>query len=179
MAGKKKQVKEDVIIPNIVNLEPEIKEEIIIEEKEIKKEKNKSKQLRHSNFFITINTNQRFNPYSEECKIFKGKLQNAVDKLLTEKMNEIIEFKEEGEFNTEYIKNIDIQNALEIGPETNTVHSHTLLMINHYSNIKLNYKVINEFIKTELGLKNIYLNNRVAHGINSMNNLKDYLSKQK
>lgn len=43
--------------------------------------KDKYKQLRWSNFYITLNTNQRFNELSEEYQIFNNKFKQVIDQL--------------------------------------------------------------------------------------------------
>ena len=112
---------------------------------------------------------QKLNPYSEECKNFKSKYKKVLNDLFNENIDKIIVFKEDGEYNSGHIKSVNIENALEIGPNNNAVHSHTLISISHYSLIKLDYGFINQYIKDKMNLKNIFINSFCLLYIGSWN----------
>ena len=139
--------------------------------------KKKYKQLRKSNFYITINTNKRFNPHSLEVKEFKKKFKKCCDELLgPSKIPELFKIKEEGkQFNRENIKGIKITKVIEIGGTTHCVHLHAIIQVSHYVNIHLNYEEIIKFVKEKMNLPNIYFNNRVWR--DNGQNLEEYLKK--
>lgn len=146
--------------------------------KEDKQEKKqKKRQLKHSSFFVTINTNQRINKLSEEFIDFNEKFKLIMDKLFNNHMDDIIEFKLEDADPEKDIKNVNTEYAIEVGEKTGTIHSHSLISVSHYTLIQLNYEFIRDFIKTEMNLDNIYLNNRVVYGASSTMNLQEYITK--
>ena len=164
---KKKNELPEVISENI-DFDPNIKEA---------KSKMKAKQLRHSNFYLTLNTNQRFIPTSKEYKIFNDKFCNVIDRLLDKSnLHNVIVLKDKNaNYTKEYIPKIDIQKVVELGEEKNCVHMHALVLISHYTSVNINYSYISDFVKNQMDLKNVYFNCKVVK--ENINNLKDYLKK--
>jgi hypothetical protein len=76
----------------------------------------------------------------------------------------------------EHIKNVDIDYTIEKGTKNNQLHIHIMLKFRHKTKIQLNYQKIKTKITTDLGLNNIYLNNRLIRNSGSENIL-DYLNK--
>lgn len=80
-----------------------------------KKHKGLSRQLKHSNFHLTVNTNKQYNAESyqlvEECK----KLQAAADKLINqETLPQFIKFLTPGHsWTPEYIQKVTTTGAVE------------------------------------------------------------------
>lgn len=141
------------------------------------KEQQKIKQLRHSNFFITINTNKRYTGNEEDYEEFIEKFKNSIDNQFTNDniVNLIKVQNEEHELSEKYIKNIDIQSAIELGPTTGTIHSHILVKIAHYTNVRLEYQYFKEQIMKDMGLKNIFMNVKLYRNANDT--LERYLFK--
>jgi hypothetical protein len=159
-------------------LKNKVNEITTIDDTKRKNNNDKSKkQLRHSSYFITINTNQRFNPLSKEYEDFFNKFKITLNELLNNHVNDIIGINEGEQSNV--IKNVKTDMAIELAPNTNCVHSHIMMDISHYSSVKLNYQFIKDFICQRLNLSNIYLNNKVVFGTTSKLNLKDYIEKSK
>jgi hypothetical protein len=79
-------------------------------------------------------------------------------------------------FDEEHIKNVDIDYTIEKGTKNNQLHIHIMLKFRHKTRIQLNYQKIKTKITKDLGLKNIYLNNRLIRNSGSENIL-DYLNK--
>lgn len=156
-----------------------IKVESQVLDKPKTKEEQKVKQLRHSNFFITINTNKRFTGNEEDYEEFIEKFKNSIDNQFTNDniVNLIKVQNEEHELSEKYIKNIDIQSAIELGPATGTVHSHILVKIAHYTNVRLEYQHFKETIMKDMGLKNIFMNIKLYR--NAGDRLETYLNKNK
>jgi hypothetical protein len=79
-------------------------------------------------------------------------------------------------FDEEHIKNVDIDYVIEKGTKHNQLHIHAMIKFRHNTRIQLNYQKIKTKITTDLGLNNIYLNNRLIRNSGSENIL-DYLNK--
>lgn len=147
-------------------------------EKEVANERKKVRQLRPSNFFITINTNKQFNKLSKEYETFKKKFEKVASDLFSQdNLMNIIQFKddEDGKFTKEFIKHVNVEAVIEIGKKKHCVHLHAIVCVAHYSNIKLDYEYISNFVKEGMDLKNIYLNNRIFH--DNKKSLQEYLLK--
>lgn len=138
----------------------------------------KVSQLRHSMYFITINSNQRYNVLSQEYEEFAKKFKSTIDNLLNNHISEIITLKDNEDDNKK-IKSVKSEVALEVGQKTTCVHAHIMMDVAHYSSIKLDYQFIRDYVTKEMGLTNIYLNNKVVFGTTSKLNLKDYIEKSK
>ena len=79
-------------------------------------------------------------------------------------------------FDEEHIKNVDIDYTIEKGTKNNQLHIHIMLKFRHKTKIQLNYQKIKTKITKDLGLHNIYLNNRLIRNSGSESIL-DYLNK--
>lgn len=140
--------------------------------------KNKKPRLHHSNYYITINTNQRFLGTEEEYEPFIEKFQNTIDKVLMSDsgLRQIIKFKDnEASFTTQFIDSINPEGVVEKSPNNNTIHAHILLKINHRTLITLDYDKIKKEIQEDMGLKNVYLHVKLYR--NPTDQLEDYLKK--
>jgi uncharacterized alkaline shock family protein YloU len=79
-------------------------------------------------------------------------------------------------FDEHFIKDVDIDYTIERGNKNGQLHIHLLMKFKHKTKIQLNYEKIKEKIKTDLGLTNIYMYNKLVR--NSGNdNILDYLNK--
>lgn len=146
----------------------------------VKTKKNaKGKQLRNSNFYVTLNTNQRFNELSEEYQVFNAKLQKVIDQLFAkDNIHNVIILKDEkAEFTKEFIKSINIEKVIELGPVSKCVHLHAVISIAQYTPVHLNYAFIKDFVCERMNLTNLYLNNKVFFD-NKMGII-DYINKGK
>ena len=79
-------------------------------------------------------------------------------------------------FDEEHIKNVDIDYTIEKGTKNNQLHIHIMLKFRHKTKIQLNYQKIKTKITKDLGLHNIYLNNRLIRN-SGRENILDYLNK--
>ena len=137
--------------------------------------KVKNEKIISSNFLLTINTNMRYQDDDED-------LENDIevfDTTIKEVLNNISDYVNLPQgipFDEEHIKNVDIDYTIEKGTKHNQLHIHIMLKFRHKTNIQLNYQKIKTKITKDLGLKNIYLNNRLIKNSGSENIL-DYLNK--
>ena len=139
------------------------------------KKKEKNEKILSSNFLLTINTNQRYGDDDED-------LENDIevfDETIQEILNSIgsyVNLPKGIPFDEEHIKNVDIDYTIEKGTKNNQLHIHIMLKFRHKTKIQLNYQKIKTKITKDLGLHNIYLNNRLIRNSGSENIL-DYLNK--
>ena len=141
------------------------------------KPKKKDTQLRRSNFFITINTNQRFNKHSEEYHKFNTEFKNCIDKLFNkDNIHNVIQLKnKDAEFTNKSIKSVNIDKVVELGPVSGCVHLHAIISTEQYTPLQLNFSFIVDFVKQQMKLSNVYLNSKIIKdGITSV---KDYIKK--
>ena len=139
------------------------------------KQKVKNEKILSSNFLLTINTNQRYGDDDED-------LENDIevfDETIKEILNNIpqyVNLPKNTPFDEEHIKNVDIDYTIEKGTKNNQLHIHIMLKFRHKTKIQLNYQKIKTKITKDLGLHNIYLNNRLFRNSGSENIL-GYLNK--
>ena len=138
-----------------------------------KKEKNvKPKQ---TNFLWTINTNQQ---YKEDDKDLQNDIE-VFDTTIKEMLNSIdqyINLPETDKWDDKFIKDFDIDYVLERGQKKGQLHIHILFKIKHFTKIQLNYDKIKEKIKLDLGLSNVYMQNKLLRMSNN-DSIVDYLNK--
>ena len=79
-------------------------------------------------------------------------------------------------WNDDTIKDITIDYIIERGTKKGQIHAHALVKFTHFTKLQLNYKKMKEKVQNELGLKNIYLNNRLIRNSGS-ENIVEYLNK--
>jgi len=138
-----------------------------------KKEKNKP--LMKTNFLLTINTNQQYKDndkhLDDDIKIFENTIQEILNKI-----DEFINLPQGDKWDDETIKDVDIDYTIERGTKKGQLHIHILFKFKHHTKIQLNYQKIKEAITKQLGLKNIYMYNKLVR--NSGNdNIIEYLNK--
>ena len=69
-----------------------------------------------------------------------------------------------------------MQYTIELGSKKGQLHIHILFKFKHHTRLQLNFEKIKEKLKTDLGLNNVYMYNRLVR--NSGNDsIIDYLSK--
>jgi light-regulated signal transduction histidine kinase (bacteriophytochrome) len=138
-----------------------------------KKEKNiKPKQ---SNFLLTINTNMQ---YKEDDKHLKDDIEifdHTINQVLNN-VDEYINLPENDKWDDNTIKNVDIDYTIERGLKKGQLHIHIMFKIKHFTKIQLNYNKIKEKICNDLGLKNVYMYNRLLRP-NDSDNVEDYINK--
>jgi hypothetical protein len=145
-------------------------------EPEAKKEVKKKRQLRHSNFFETFNTNQRFTEYNEGYQAYVDKLKAVLKDMFNNYMDRIIKMVDNGDIEKD-IKDVTTEFCVEKAPNTDTIHAHALITVDHYAKVHLDYKFMCEFIKQSMGLSNIYHQSKLFKDANNKTTLKEYIEK--
>jgi len=130
---------------------------------------------KQSNFLLTINTNMQ---YKEDDKHLKDDIEifdHTINQVLNN-VDEYINLPENDKWDDNTIKNVDIDYTIERGLKKGQLHIHIMFKIKHFTKIQLNYNKIKEKICNDLGLKNVYMYNRLLRP-NDSDNVQDYLNK--
>ena len=138
-----------------------------------KKEKNvKPKQ---TNFLLTINTNQQYKDDDENLQNDIEVFDESIKDLLNN-IDQYINLPETDKWDDKFIKDFDIDYVLERGQKKGQLHIHIQFKIKHFTKIQLNYDKIKEKIKLDLGLSNVYMQNKLLKMSNN-DSIVDYLNK--
>lgn len=106
-------------------------------------------RLAYSNWFITINTNQRYRTY-DEAKPLLVSLQRAVKKVFDD-LPRYVQFKSPGHsWEPSYVLGVRVKQGVEYSPERGMPHVHFLVAIKHRSKIHLDYALIQRDIRASL-----------------------------
>jgi len=80
--------------------------------------------------------------------------------------------------NQEAINDIQLTSLIEVGLKKRCCHLHSLISIDHQSNLQLDYGRITKFFKGELGVKGVYLHCEVVPQDADLKKIKSYISKE-
>ena len=139
------------------------------------KKEQKNIKPKHSNFLLTINTNQQYKDNDEHLDNDIEVFDNTINEILNH-IDEYVNLPENDKWDDNTIKDVQIDYTIERGGKKGQLHIHILLKFKHHSRIQLNYEKIKSKVKEDLGLNNIYMYNRLVR--NSGNdNILDYLNK--
>ena len=126
----------------------------------------KKTRLRHTNYFLTINTNQVFHERSEEAEGQKESLRTAIRKIFNEKfIDSYIDLHPNApkgsKINELWIKcdETEIIWALEVGETSKRLHAHVAVLIPHYTLLKVkeqDLKIDLDKAMEEVGYSNYY-----------------------
>ena len=134
--------------------------------------KVKNEKVKNSTFLVTINTNQSYKKddthLNSDIEIFDDLINNILNNIDTY-------IKPEG-FNVDKVKTADIDYSLERGNERSFLHCHILLNFSHTTRIQLDLNILKKKILSELGLKNVYINNKLIKNYQNQNIL-SYINK--
>ena len=144
-------------------------------------EKEKKKYARSSVYLLTVNPNLRFNSDTDKnLKLWYHKLDKACRDLGLE-IKDYINLKkqaiERGDtLSRKYVSMFEWKYALELGPESKSLHAHMYLKIRHKTTLDLDYGKIKAFFIKRLD-RNVYFQGRVASSASF--NFKEYIGKNK
>lgn len=106
-------------------------------------------RLSYSNWFITINSNQRYRTY-EDAKPLLLALQKAIKKVFSD-LAKYVQFKSAGHsWAPAYILEVKVKQGVEFSPERGLPHVHFLIAIKHRSKIHLDYALIQHDVRASL-----------------------------
>jgi hypothetical protein len=113
--------------------------------------KRRAKPIRHSNFYITINTQRRFADTSDPAyEPYKAKFIAALSEF-ADNLHEYVKINEEGvEFEEKWFNVPRVQMGIEIGPTTKCLHAHMLVCIPHRTSISLRYDKLRAHIEAAM-----------------------------
>lgn len=103
------------------------------------------KRIAHSNYFITVSTNEQFTEFQEEQFVKRAKELEAIYNDVMTHIDKYIVFKEPNTsdtFSPEYFQRIEHDVAFERGKTTGYLHFHALLQISHWSKIKVDFELM-------------------------------------
>jgi hypothetical protein len=139
----------------------------------------KKKQIKHSNFFITINLNKRFATANDalNSQLYKT-LQNNINECWKNIKDYIIikDTDPNATVTPKYIKKINGEGSVEVGEKFIQLHAHLLIKVDHYTMIHFNYQKLKSEILRDTNLKNIYVYCKLYKDVNKR--LQDYIYKQ-
>ena len=105
----------------------------------------------------------------DDIEIFDSSIKTILNNI-----DQYINLPETDKWDDNTIKDVDY--VIERGGKKGQLHIHILFKFKHHSRLQLNYEKIKEKLKTDLGLQNVYMYNRLIR--NSGNdNVMDYLKK--
>lgn len=142
--------------------------------------KKKRKVLRHSNYFITINTNKGFILQSDAEPLTR-ELKTVIDRMMVNVLDYISceELDASGQplqLDDTLIKGIKIQAVAEIGEKSYQPHAHIMIAISHYTKVKVDYAKLKNDVKEGLGIQeDIYFNSKLYRDANA--EIADYMAK--
>lgn len=126
-------------------------------EPSVKKERKASSRIKHSLFFITINTNKRFTELTEECQNLANKLSTIANDLFDNPINvrELIISKDKtpNEIEEAIVEIGSFDGEIELGSESHNLHLHGVLPISSRIPILLNLTKIRERLYEEFKYK--------------------------
>ena len=134
----------------------------------------KNDQPRRSNFLLTVNTNQQYrndDNLNNDIEVFEDTIKDLLNNI-----DQYVKLPEGDDWNDETIKDVNIDYVIEQGTKINSLHSHIILSFEHKTSVKLSYPKIKDKFKKDLGLKNVYIDNKIIKNGGNLNVL-DYLNK--
>ena len=145
--------------------------------------------LRHSNYFLTISTQKRLDPDSQEFVEIAKKYQQGIEQIFSTDKDSpnyfplhYITFKDStSAWNSNFIKGFHIDHGIELGPTTNVLHSHHAIFIPHRSLIAINIQKLRNDVKTMINSlfsdnTEIYFNGKFFHS--AKDSIENYFEKQ-
>ncbi len=144
-----------------------------------KQEKHAKKRVKNSNFYLLVNTNRAFEPHSDDLDEMAGRFEESMEEISNDLGNYLYIKEPNHSFTRQYFKRIESKSRIELGPKLHRLHCHSIICIQHYSNIHLDLKHIKEKLCEDLGLPNIRLTCRVfrSSARNDIERFDEYISK--
>lgn len=127
------------------------------------------KEVKNSSFLLTINTN------IADPRI-KEPLRRATNWMF-ENLNQFLTFRNaRAEQGLNLIDNIIIESAIEQGNKLHRIHLHSLIKIEHRTNLQLNLPKLRKYFEDALDLPNLHIN--VQYIKDTTFSIRKYISKQ-
>lgn len=139
------------------------------------KKKEKKVKAKQSAFLLTINTNQRYQDNDENLQNDIEVFEDTINSIL-ENIDNYVKLPEGVTWNNDTIEDVSIKYTIEKGQKKNCLHVHIFLVFKHYTKVLLDYDKIRTKIKTDLGLNDIFMQNKLVRNAGSFN-IEEYLDK--
>jgi hypothetical protein len=136
-------------------------------------EKKRAVALKHSNFFLTINTNQSYKDNDPNIDNDTEVFVEVIEALLNN-IQSYVKLPAGATFDNN-ITNADIDYVVEKGNAKHMLHCHIFLKFTHTTDVKLDFGAIRKSICESLGLTSIHLKNRMVRSNNE--NVLNYMAK--
>jgi hypothetical protein len=133
----------------------------------------KATVLKHSNFFLTINTNQSYKVDDAHIDNDTEVLVEVIENILNN-INSYVKLPAGATFDNN-VKNADIDYVVEKGNSKHMLHCHIYLKFTHDTDVKLDFAAIKKQVCDRLGLPNIHMMNRMVRS--NDDNVLNYLGK--
>lgn len=134
-------------------------------------------RLKHSNFYVTINTNKQFDAHEEGLRPFVNQFKQVVNEIFGgENIKNYMKIKEpEHDFSTDYFHSISSKAVIECGEKNRTIHCHAFVKVAHWYPVSLDYDKIHAKVVNAMGLGNIHM--KMSLYCNAGDTLASYLYK--
>jgi hypothetical protein len=142
----------------------------------IARKKERAQKTVKSNFLLTISTNQRYKDNDPSWESDSQAFEDTLLEILNDLPTYINVLNEGHSWSSEWIKDAQCDYVIEHGPSTGALHCHVLFKLKHHTKVQLNYDRIKDKIKGDLGLENVYLQNKLVRP-SSDDFLTEYLEK--
>jgi len=130
---------------------------------------------KYSNFHLTINTNQQYKEGDANLANDEGVLDDLIQNILNH-IDAYVKLPEGTPWDDRTIEDVDIDYVVERGAKRGQLHCHILFRFKHHTKIQLDYGKIKTAITEGLGVKNVYMYNRLVRG-NGNQSVLDYINK--
>ena len=162
----------DVPITVQAHVADELKDEPTVGGKALRERKQR---LKHSNFYITINTNKRFQEAQEGLREFVTRFKATLAGIFDNIVNYIVINEQGVEWDTKYICGVNNEYTIERGGKNETIHCHALVRITHRTSVSLDYKKLRTKVQEDMDLPSIHLHIKLYRSAHDA--LQNYLHK--
>lgn len=143
---------------------------------------SRSDQQKESNYFILVDTKQKLDGLEPDSWYY-DKIDEFMEQVFKENLDSIVSFnntkKRKHHWSKNYIDDVSVRYAVEIGHKNQTLHLHIVLRIQHHSNISVKQEPINElatdFFLHTFGKKPFVAKPRLI----SVDKVEDYITKDR
>lgn len=129
--------------------------------------------LKHSNFFLTINTNQAYKADDPNVENDTQVFVEVIEGMLNH-IDGFVKLPAGATFG-DNVKGADIDYVVEKGNAQHRLHCHIYLKFTHNTDVKLNFAAIKKYVGDSLGLPSIHLKNKMVRSNNE--NVLEYIDK--
>jgi len=140
-------------------------------------EKAVSSKPKKSFFHLSISTNQKYEPNDKHLENDSKIFDDCINDIL-HNIKDYVKLPEDHKWDDDHITDAEASYVVEVGKQEKgkRLHCHILFKFVHRSKIHLDYDKIKQRIIDRLGIKNVYMLNRLVRPTDDMNVI-SYLNK--